>query len=200
MMIKNIIFDFGGVLMDWDPKYLYQNVFSTEDEMNYFLENIATLKWNTEQDRGRSFKEATQILQNQYPEFSEEIALYYSQWPVMLKGEIENHVKIVQTLYGRYPLYGLTNWSAETFPYAYENYNFFKLFDGIVVSGEEGVIKPDEHIYKILLERYNLNASECLFIDDNYENIKAAQILDFNTIHLTPSVHLEKELQKLHLL
>lgn len=192
MIIKNIIFDFGGVLMDWNPKYLYQNVFNSEEEMDYFLDNIATLKWNAEQDRGRSFQEATEILQNQYPEFSKEIALYYSQWPVMLKGTIEENVSILRNLHGRYQLYGLTNWSAESFPYAYKNYDFFSLFNGIVVSGEEKLIKPDERIYELLLNRYNLNASECLFIDDNYENIRTAQAMDFNTIHLPPTQTLRK--------
>ncbi|EPL7678578.1 HAD family phosphatase [Elizabethkingia anophelis] len=199
MIIKNIIFDFGGVLMDWNPKYLYQNVFNSEEEMDYFLDNIATLKWNTEQDRGRSFQEATEILQNQYPEFSKEIALYYSQWPVMLKGTIEENVSILRNLHGRYQLYGLTNWSAESFPYAYKNYDFFSLFNGIVVSGEEKLIKPDERIYELLLNRYNLNASECLFIDDNYENIRTAQAMDFNTIHLPPHTNLKEELQKFHI-
>lgn len=192
MIIKNIIFDFGGVLMDWNPKYLYQNVFNSEEEMDYFLDNIATLKWNAEQDRGRSFQEATEILQNQYPEFSKEIALYYSQWPVMLKGTIEENVSILRNLHGRYQLYGLTNWSAESFPYAYKNYDFFSLFNGIVVSGEEKLIKPDERIYELLLNRYNLNASECLFIDNNYENIRTAQAMDFNTIHLPPTQTLRK--------
>lgn len=199
MIIKNIIFDFGGVLMDWNPKYLYQNVFNSEEEMDYFLDNIATLKWNAEQDRGRSFQEATEILQNQYPEFSKEIALYYSQWPVMLKGTIEENVSILRNLHGRYQLYGLTNWSAESFPYAYKNYDFFSLFNGIVVSGEEKLIKPDERIYELLLNRYNLNASECLFIDNNYENIRTAQAMDFNTIHLPPHTNLKEELQKFHI-
>ncbi|WP_407517558.1 HAD family hydrolase [Elizabethkingia anophelis] len=199
MIIKNIIFDFGGVLMDWNPKYLYQNVFNSEEEMDFFLDNIATLKWNAEQDRGRSFQEATEILQNQYPEFSKEIALYYSQWPVMLKGTIEENVSILRNLHGRYQLYGLTNWSAESFPYAYKNYDFFSLFNGIVVSGEEKLIKPDERIYELLLNRYNLNASECLFIDDNYENIRTAQAMDFNTIHLLPHTNLKEELQKFHI-
>lgn len=199
MIIKNIIFDFGGVLMDWNPKYLYQNVFNTDEEMNYFLDHITTLKWNAEQDRGRSFQEATEILQNQYPEFSKEIALYYSQWPVMLKGTIEENVNILRNLHGRYQLYGLTNWSAESFPYAYQNYDFFSLFNGIVVSGEEKLIKPDERIYQLLLNRYNLNASECLFIDDNYENIRAAQAMDFNTIHVGPETNLQEELQKFNI-
>ncbi|WP_407480602.1 HAD family hydrolase [Elizabethkingia meningoseptica] len=199
MIIKNIIFDFGGVLMDWDPRYLYQNVFNTEAEMDYFLDHIATLKWNAEQDRGRSFKEATETLQNLHPDFSKEIGLYYSQWPVMLKGAIEENVKVLRSLHGHYRLYGLTNWSAESFPYAYKNYNFFSLFDGIVVSGEEKLVKPDERIYQLLLTRYNLNASECLFIDDNYENIRAARALDFNTIHLTPETDLQAEIEKFNL-
>lgn len=200
MKIKNIVFDFGGVLMDWDPKYLYQNVFATEEEMDYFLNNIATMKWNVEQDRGRTLAEATEILQAQHPEYADQIALYYDQWSVMLKGAIDANVEVLRALHGKYKLYGLTNWSAETFPYAYDHYDFFKLFDGIVVSGTEKLIKPDERIYNVLLDRYHLNASECLFIDDNLDNIKAAQALDFNTIHLTPETNLHEEMIKLGLL
>ena len=117
----------------------------------------------------------------------------------MLKGTIEENVSILRNLHGRYQLYGLTNWSAESFPYAYKNYDFFSLFNGIVVSGEEKLIKPDERIYELLLNRYNLNASECLFIDDNYENIRTAQAMDFNTIHLPPHTNLKEELQKFHI-
>ena len=124
--------------MDWNPKYLYQNVFSNSDEeMNYFWINIATLKWNAEQDRGTQFSGSYRNITKSISEFSKEIALYYSQWPVMLKGTIEENVNILRNLHGRYQLYGLTNWSAESFPYAYKNYDFFSLFNGIIVSGEE---------------------------------------------------------------
>ncbi|QCX53712.1 HAD family phosphatase [Elizabethkingia sp. JS20170427COW] len=200
MNIKNIVFDFGGVLMDWNPRYLYKEIFSNEDEMEYFLNNIATLSWNMEQDRGRSLQEATEILQKQYPKYSKEIALYYGEWPKMLKGAFEKNVELLYRLHEKFPTYGLTNWSAETFPYAYEHYPFFKLFKGIVVSGEEKLIKPDEAIYKVFLSRYELNANECLFIDDNLHNIEAAQKLGFATTHLPEGEDLEIHLKNLELL
>ena len=149
-MVKNIVFDFGGVLLDWNPKYFYRTYFKDEKEMEYFLSHICTEEWNAE---------------------------------CMLKGEFTRSVDLLKRLKGEgYGIYGLTNWSAETIPLVYSKYNFFQLFDGIVVSGEEKVIKPDPKIYRILLERYNLTAENTLFIDDNSANIETAKQLGFQTI------------------
>ena len=131
-MIKNIVFDFGGVLMDWDPRYFFRTYFNDDEKMEWFLKNIAKDEWNIEQDRGRTLKEGTELLVMQHPEWEKEIRAYYDNWTVMLKSDIPKNVAILRKLKGKYDLYGLTNWSAETFPYALENYDFFRLFEGKV--------------------------------------------------------------------
>lgn len=196
MKIKNIIFDFGGVLMDWNPRYFFKDYFNDDDKMEYFLENIAQDEWNIEQDRGRSLSEGTEIQIKKFPEWEKEIRAYYDNWTVMLKSDIPQNVDVLRKLKNTdYQLFGLTNWSAETFPYALENYDFFQIFDGkIVVSGTEKLIKPDPAIWHILLERYHIQAGESVFIDDNPKNIEMARSLGFATIHVTPDTNLEQEL------
>ena len=195
MKIQNIIFDFGGVLIDWNPIYLYGNVFETEEEMKHFLENVCRYEWNVLQDAGRPLSEATTLLQKEHPEFSEQIAYYYGRWEEMLGGTIDENVKLIKPLKKRYKLYGLTNWSAETLPIAMERYSFFKDLDGIVVSGDEKIVKPNPKIYEILLDRYNLEAESSLFIDDNAENIETAKKIGFKTVHFTDGVNLEQLLK-----
>ena len=197
MAIKNIIFDFGGVLMDWNPRYFFKDYFNDDEKMEFFLKNIAVDEWNAEQDRGRSLKDGTQILVAKHPEWEKEIRAYYDNWTTMLRSDIPENVAVLRKLAGtNYELFGLTNWSHETFPYALEHYDFFKLFEGkIVVSGEEKLIKPDPEIWHVLLNRYDLKAEESVFIDDNAKNIEAAEKLGFHCIHITENTDLEKELR-----
>ena len=197
--IKNIVFDFGGVVMDWDPRYLYKDYFNDDEKMEWFLSNITTNEWNAEQDRGRPLQEATDWLITQYPDWEKEIKLFYGSWTTMLKGEIPQHVTVLRALANTsYELYGLTNWSQETIHHAYDNYDFFKLFEGkIVVSGDEKLIKPDPAIWKVLLNRYDLKAEESVFIDDNIKNIEVAHSLGFKTVHLLEDTDLRTELEKL---
>ena len=201
MKIKNIIFDFGGVLVDWNPRYLFKDIFNDDEKMEYFLENICTDSWNVQQDAGRTLVEGTKILQEQFPEESEMIQKFYDGWEVMLKDEIPENSKLLSQFdRQKFRLFGLTNWSGETFPIALERFEFFKEFEGIVVSGDEKMIKPNKEIYLLLLERYNLKAEESIFIDDNFNNIVAANKLGFHTIHLAEDVNLENRLQELGLL
>lgn len=200
MKIKNIIFDFGGVVMDWDPRYFFKTYFNDDEKMEFFLKNIAIDEWNIEQDRGRTLKEGTEILVKQHPDWEKEIRAYYDNWTTMLKSDIPKNVEVLRKLEGKYPLYGLTNWSEETFPYALENYDFFKVFEGkIVVSGTEKLIKPDKEIFEVLLNRYDLKAEESVFIDDNAKNIATAKLLGFETIHIKPETDLGEELKILNL-
>ncbi len=181
--IKNIVFDFGGVLLDWNPRYFYKTYFNNDEEMEYFLSHICNESWNAEQDKGRSFDEGVRILEEQYPHYTEAIRLFRDKWDGMLKGEFPESVNLLRQLKELgYKIYGLTNWSAETIGIAYSRYDFFKLFDGIVVSGEEQVIKPALKIYRILLDRYNLNPENTLFIDDNPINVESAKLLGINAI------------------
>ena len=198
--IKNIIFDFGGVLIDWNPEYLFKKEFESESDMNYFLENICTPEWNIQQDAGRPLAKATEALQKKHPEYKKLIGLYYGRWEEMLGGVIEENVRVLNMLKQKYPLYGLTNWSAETITIAYNKYDFFNHLKGIVVSGDEKLIKPDPKLYQILLDRYDLKANESLFIDDNAHNIEAAHKMGFHTIHFTQNTDLEKEVKEMGVL
>ncbi|MBV6880824.1 HAD family phosphatase [Epilithonimonas ginsengisoli] len=198
MKIKNIIFDFGGVVMDWDPRYYFKTYFNDDEKMEFFLKNIAVDEWNIEQDRGRTLKDGTEILVKQHPEWEKEIRAYYDNWTTMLKSDIPKNVEVLRKLEGKFHLYGLTNWSEETFPFALENYDFFKIFEGkIVVSGTEKLIKPDKEIFEVLLSRYDLKAEESVFIDDNAKNIATAKSLGFITIHIKPETDLGEELKNL---
>jgi 2-haloacid dehalogenase len=193
--LKNIVFDFGGVLIDWNPVYLYNEVFETEEEMNYFLEHVCRYDWNLLQDAGRPLDEGTRLLQEKFPEYAEEIAMYYGRWEEMLGSNYEENRKLIKPLKEKYKVYGLTNWSAETIPLAIKKFDFFQDMDGIVVSGEEKIVKPDRRLYEILLTRYSLRAGESLFIDDNAANIETARELGFQVIHFTGEMNLEKWLR-----
>lgn len=200
MAIKNLVFDFGGVLVDWNPVHLYQDVFSNQTEMEFFLKDICPYSWNLNQDRGYPVAEATRERQLLFPQYEKEIAMYYGEWPRMISGDLPENTRLLSSLKENYRLFGLSNWSAETFPYIYDRYDFFKEMEGIVLSGREKMLKPDRAFYELLLNRYELVANECLFVDDNLDNILAAQALGFSTIHLKEGVVLEEEFQKLGIL
>lgn len=195
--LKNIVFDFGGVLIDWNPVYLYKKVFADKDEMNHFLENICVYSWNLRQDAGQPLTEATLEKQKEFPEYADEIAMYYGRWEEMLGGTIDENVRLIKLLKQKYKIYGLTNWSAETIPFAIKRYDFFNDLDGMVVSGEEKLVKPDPKLYQILLQRYAITPAESLFIDDNADNIETAKNLGFKVIHYADGVDLEKELKRM---
>lgn len=196
--IKNIIFDFGGVLIDWNPMYVYTDVFDSEEKARWFLDNITTFAWNEEHDGGRLIADGERILIKEFPEWKKEILIYYERWPDMLGGPIDDTVTILRSIYteAEYKLLGLTNWSAETFPVALERYQFLQLFEGIVVSGQENMKKPDPKIYDLILERYGIKAEESLFIDDNKRNIEAAAAMGIQTIHFVSPEDLENKLEK----
>lgn len=200
MMIKNIVFDLGGVLIDWNPEYVFKSVFPDKAEMDFFLREICSPEWNAQQDAGRPFAEATAHLQEKFPKYGHEIALYYKNWTSMLGGAIEENVKLLDVLNEKYRLFALTNWAAESFPIAQKLFPFLGDFEGVVVSGEEKLIKPDERIYQVLLQRYNLVAKECLFIDDSLKNVKAANTLGFKTIHFSGESKLMEQLKQLQIM
>jgi len=199
-IIKSVVFDIGGVLIDWSPRHLYRKIFENEEEMEWFLSNICTYEWNVQQDGGKLFSEATAELSARYPEYSDKIALYYGRWEEMLGGELSDTVKIFNELKSAgMPIYALSNWSHEAFPVAYERYGFMKQFDGIVVSGYEKLLKPDHAIYKVLMSRYNVNPGESVYIDDNKANADAAAELGFHSIHFQSADQLRLNLRDLGL-
>lgn len=197
--ITTIVFDLGGVLIDWNPRYLYRKLMTDEQQMETFLSTITTPDWNEEQDAGRTLAEATAQLVGQYPEHRELIEHFYGRWPEMLGGAIQGTVDILTELRnsGRYRLYALTNWSEETFPVALEQFEFLHWFEGIVVSGTEKSRKPFPDFYHTLLTRYQLEPGHALFIDDNERNILAAKAIGFQTVHFQSPEQLRAELEAL---
>jgi 2-haloacid dehalogenase len=198
MAIDTIIFDFGNVLIDWNPRYLYRKILKNEAEIDWFLANICTSEWNDLQDAGRSFEEATKELVTKHPEWEEAITAWYGRWTETIGGAIHDTVDILQSLKQsrRYKLYGATNWSAETFPWALENFKFLNWFDGIVVSGREKTRKPFPEFFDILITRYKIDPEQALFIDDNVKNIEGAKAVGLQTIHFTTPLELKTHLLK----
>ena len=201
-MINTIIFDLGAVLIDWNPHYMYRTIFNDDQEMKDFLTNICTSDWNEEQDAGRSLQEGTDMLIAQFPEHEANIRAFYGRWEEMLGESFHDTVEIFRQLRAsnKYKIYALTNWSAETFPVALQRFDFLSWFDGIVVSGTEKIRKPTREFYQILLDRYQVNPQEALFIDDNYRNILAAEKIGIKSIHFTSAEQLAVELEELKVL
>ena len=200
--IKAVIFDYGNVLVEWNPRFVYQHYFPDDPEgMEAFLEEVSFMDWNALQDKGRSFAEGVAELSRQFPQHAQLIQAYHDHWIDSI-GEIYwATVDILRELKQKgFGIYGLSNWSAETFPHIQNKYNFFQLFDDMVISGEVGHVKPQPEIFNILLEKIGRPAQHCLFIDDSLPNIQQANTMRFNTIHFQNPTHLREELQKLQLL
>lgn len=197
-----VVFDIGGVLLNWNPRHLYRMLFAgDEDAMEDFLANVCTVEWNERQDAGRTFAEAHAELLPRHADKTHLIEAFGKRFDEMIAGPIEGTVDILADLKrAGVPRYALTNWSAETFPPARARYEFLSWFDGIVVSGEEGVIKPDARIFRILLERYRIAPEDAVFIDDNPANAAAAQALGIHGIHFQSPERLRRELETLGIL
>lgn len=201
--INTIIFDLGGVLIDWNPKYVFHDTyFDSPEKLNFFFGEICTPDWNEEQDAGRSIVDATQLLVKKYPEWETAIRDYYGQWTTMLGGPIEGTVDIFREIKSKaaHKTYALTNWQSSLFDIALVRYNFLHWFDGRVVSGDEKTRKPFPEFYQRLLDRYNVNPSEAVFIDDNLRNVKAAEEMGITSIHFQSPGDLRKRLTELDVL
>jgi 2-haloacid dehalogenase len=193
-----IVFDLGGVLIEWDPRHMYRKLFDDKAEMERFLAEVATNEWNAQHDAGRRWEDGVALLSAQHPHLAGLISAYWERWEEMLAGPIDGTVAILASLRDAgYELHALTNWSTQTFPIARERYEFLDWFETIVVSGEEKVIKPDPRIYEILLERIGREATECVFIDDAPRNVATAKELGFSAIRFENPDQLRAELGKL---
>ena len=200
MTIDAVIFDFGGVLMDWNPDYLYRKLIPDPGERRHFLTEICGPAWNAEQDRGRPWKDAVAALRAIHPDKAPLIAAYRERWIEMLAGPIEPGVDLVRRLdEAGYALYGLTNWSSETFAIARPHMPYIDRLRDTVVSGDVKVAKPDVRIFRLLLERNNLDATRTAFVDDHAPNIETARALGLNAIHHHDAETTEAALRKLGL-
>ncbi len=191
------VFDIGNVLLDWDPRYLYRKLFADAERMEWFLREVLTRDWILETDRGKPFQEAVAERAARYPDFATEIEAFDSRWLETISGPIAPSIALLETLRARgVPIYAITNFSAQKFAVAREVFPFLARFDGIVVSGEEKLLKPDAAIYRLLLDRYGLAAADCLFIDDVAANIEGAHRIGMQGHHFRHADGLAGELRR----
>jgi 2-haloacid dehalogenase len=196
-----VVFDLGGVLIDWNPRYLYRTLFDDEAEMEAFLSEVTTQEWNAKQDAGRAWSEAVDELAALHPARRELIEAYWHRWPETLGGAIEGTVEILRELKARgVHTYALSNWSAETFPLARPRYPFLEWFDGILISGEAKLVKPDPRIFAHLLEKFGLEAGSTIFVDDSGANVRAADEAGLIAIRFEAAEQLRRDLLALRLL
>ena len=201
MAVKAAVFDLGGVLIDWDPRYLYRKLLAEEGEVEEFLATVCTPEWNAEQDRGRPFAEGVAELVGRHPAHAAAIAAFHERWPEMLGGDIPGAVELLAELRATgLPLYALTNWSAETFVVARERFAFLDWFDGLLVSGEERIIKPDPAIFELLLDRFGLDPGSTFYVDDSPANVAAAAALGLDAVRFTGPGRLRRDLAARRLL
>lgn len=201
MKFNAIIFDLGNVLVDWNPAYLFDKLFTDKKAEAFFLGQVCNMDWHSRQDAGRSVEEATEARVAAFPEWEAPIRAYYGRWSEMFRGPIEGSVQLLRLLREKgYRTYALTNWNADLYRQSAENYPFLKWFDGKVISGEVGLIKPDPRIFEYLLNKYQLSAGQTLFIDDNTRNVEAAKALGLHGILFQSPEQLRQELMHLGLL
>lgn len=202
MKVKNVIFDLGGVLVDWNPRYLFRKIFSSEEKMENFLKNVCHQDWNEKQDAGRSFEEGIAELLAQHPHFKDEILAYDSRWEEMLAGDIPGTVLLLEKIkrQDKHRVLALSNWSADKFPVAERRFSFLKLFEHIVVSGRVKMKKPDEDIFLHLCQVCEIKPAESVFIDDVPANLETAKKLGFQTLHFVSPEKLKKDLHEMQIL
>lgn len=196
-----VIFDLGGVLLDWNPRYLYRKLIADEAACEHFLTEVCHPEWNVSQDAGRSFAEAVAEAIGRHPDKADLIRAWLHRFDEMIPHAIQGTVDILERLHARgTPLYALTNFSAETFRPTRKRFAFFERFRGIVVSGDEKMLKPEARIYQLLCERYGVDPKEAVFIDDSQKNAEGAGAVGIHGIHFQGSERLANDLAALGLL
>ncbi|MBK1839843.1 HAD family phosphatase [Azospirillum sp. YIM B02556] len=197
-----VVFDVGQVLIEWDPRHLYRELFDGyEDLMEDFLDRVCTPAWNLEQDRGRPWTDAVALLTEEHPDCAELIRAYDDMWERMVPGAIPGTPDILAELKARgVPVYAITNFSVDKFELTRKRFDFLNGFDGIIVSGQERLVKPDPAIYRLLTDRYGLEAKDCYFIDDNPDNVEAARSVGMSAHLFSGAEALRRDLKAIGLL
>jgi len=194
---NTVVFDVGNVLLRWDPRNLYRKVFNDEQQMEWFLSTVCTSQWNIEQDRGRDWDEAVALLVKDYPDHEAAIRAFHDRWEETVSGVIEENVALLGRLReAGVPTYCITNFSGPKFSLSQKRYPFLASFDGVIVSGEERLLKPQPEIYNLLLSRYGLRAEDCIFIDDSKANVEGARAVGMHAVHFVEPMDLAAELRR----
>ncbi len=194
--LQAVVFDLGGVLIDWNPRHLFRKVFDgDEPAMEHFLATVCTPAWNDQQDRGRPFEVGIALLLAEHPGFAEPIRAFRSRWIEMLAGPVPGSVELLSELRERgTAIFALSNWSAETYPEARDHYPFLSWFQQILLSGEVGLAKPDPAIFELARERFGIRPAASLFIDDSLANVEGARAAGFQTTHFRDARSLRRDL------
>jgi 2-haloacid dehalogenase len=200
-MIETVIFDLGGVLIDWNPLYVFEGLIPDSERRKFFFENVCTSHWNEQQDAGTPLAQATEERVAMFPDWELEIRAYYGRWVEMLGEPVKGTVDVLKKLIEspQYRVYALTNWSAETFPIAQaiDRFQFLHWFEGVLVSGEEKLLKPQPEIYEAILSRYDIDRTKAVFIDDNFKNVEGSKAVGLEAIHFKSPEKLAEDLKKL---
>lgn len=202
MTFTTVVFDLGGVLVDWNPRYFYRKLFQGDEAaMEDFLTNVCSPQWNEQQDAGRTFAEAASLLKAEHPDNVELIDAWLPGYPEMLKGLIPGTADILRELHERkVRTYALSNWSAETFHFALDRFDFFDLFDGRLISGDVKMMKPDPRIFRLLFERFDIEPAATVYVDDVLNNVVAARKLGLHGIHFESAAGFRQQLKALKIL
>lgn len=201
MAIKNIIFDFGAVLVDWNPRYVYTPYFGDAEKAEWFIKNICTSEWNGTVDKGRSIEDANKELIAKYPEWEKEIIMYFDRWVEMVGAETPGMTDLIRELKAKgYRILGLSNWARVTFNQVKEGFEFEKLLDGYIISGDVKMLKPDAEIYEELISRFQIEPSESVFIDDNPANTASAEAIGIRAIKFESIEKLREDVKVLGLI
>ena len=189
------LFDLGGVFFDWDPKYFFKDIILDPKELEFFLTHVCNNAWNIQQDAGRTIDEAENEIILKFPNYKKQIKMYYSNHRRMIKGVFLDSIEVLNQLKSaNYYCYVLSNWSAETFKGMKDEYAFLNQFDGMIISGEDKLIKPNSAIYQLAINRFDLDPETTVFIDDKLENVQAAKKNGFKIIHLIDPTKIKKEI------
>ena len=191
------LFDLGGIFFDWDPKFFYKSVFDSEYELNFFLDEVCNNEWNLLHDSGLSIADGENEYISKYPKYKDQIRMFFPNHRKMIRGTFQSSIDQLISLKSKnFLCYVLSNWSAESFIGMKDNYPFLNKFDGMIISGEHKMTKPNKNIYELAIKKFNLIPEETVFIDDKIENIEAAELIGFKTIHLTNPLKIKEEIIK----